>query len=59
MRSHRGLSSVVGAVFLIAIIISSLTYISYSLETMGTFSEALITGEQRIRDKQGEAYEIT
>jgi len=59
MRSHRGLSSVVGAVFLIAIIVSSLTYISYSLETMGSFSEALITGEERMRDKQGEAYQIT
>ena len=58
MKSHRGLTSVVGAVFLIAIIVSSLTYISYSLETMGTFSEALITGEDRIKNKQLESFDV-
>jgi len=37
MKSHRGLASVVGAVFLIAIVIGSLSYITYSLELMGSF----------------------
>ena len=59
MKSHRGLSSVIGAVFLIAIVIGALSYITYSLEIMGNFSEALITEESRLSDKQAEAYEIT
>ena len=59
MKSHRGLSSVVGAVFLIAIVIGALSYISYSIDIMGNFSEALITEESRIKDKQREAFEVT
>ena len=58
MRSHRGLSSVIGAVFLIIVVIGALSYITYSLEIMGNFSESLITEESRLRDKQGEAFEI-
>ena len=58
MKSHRGLASVVGAVFLIAIVIGGLSYVSYSLETMGNFSEALITEESRQKDKQDEAFEV-
>jgi len=59
MKSHRGLSSVIGAVFLIAIVIGSLSYITYSLEVMGNFSEAIITEESRLKDKQKEAFVIT
>ena len=59
MNSHRGLSSIIGAVFLIAILIGALSYISYSLEIMGNFSESLITEESRMKDKQNEAFEIT
>jgi len=59
MKSHRGLASVVGAVFLIAIVIGALSYISYSLEIMGSFSEALITEESRLKEKQSEAFQIT
>jgi len=59
MKSHRGLSSVVGAVFLIAIVIGALSYITYSLETMGNFSESLIAEESRLKDKQRESFEVT
>ncbi len=59
MRSHRGLSSVIGAVFLIAIVISSLSYITYSFGIMGNFSENLIAEESRLKDKQREAFEVT
>ena len=45
MKSHRGLSSVVGAVFLIAIVLGALSYLTYSLEIMGNFSESLIAEE--------------
>jgi len=59
MNSHRGLASVVGAVFLIAIVIGALSYITYSIGIMGNFSEALITEESRLKDKQSEAFQIT
>ncbi len=59
MKSHRGLASVIGAVFLIAIVIGALSYITYSLEIMGNFSESLITEESRLKDKQRESFDIT
>ena len=59
MKSHRGLASVIGAVFLIAIVMSALSYITYSIEIMGNFSESLITEESRLKDKQREVYAIT
>ena len=59
MKSHRGLSSVVGAVFLIAIVLGALSYLTYSLEIMGNFSESLIAEESRLKEKQREAFEVT
>jgi len=59
MKSHRALSSVIGAVFLIAILVGALSYISYSFELMGNFSEVLITEDSRLKEKQNEAFEIT
>ena len=59
MKSHRGLSSAVGAVFLVAIVIGSLAYISSSLEIMGNFSEQLIAEESRLKDKHNEAFDIS
>jgi len=59
MTHHRGLSAVVGTVFLIAIVIGAMSYISYSLDVMGNFSESLISEESRQRDKQDEAFEIS
>lgn len=58
MTSHRGLSAVVGTVFLVAVVIGSLSYVSYSLEIMGNFSESLIVEESRQQAKQSEAFEI-
>jgi len=59
MKSHRGISAVVGTVFLIAVVVGSLSYVSYSLELMGNFSESLIVEENRQKDKQAEAFEIS
>jgi len=39
MKSHRGIATIVATVFLVAIVVGALTYISYSLETMANFSE--------------------
>lgn len=59
MTSHRGLSAVVGTVFLIAVVMGALSYISYSLNIMGNFSESMIVSESREKDKQSEAFEIS
>ena len=58
MSSHRGLSAVVGTVFLVAVVIGALSYVSYSLDVMGNFSESLIVEESRQRDKQAESFTI-
>jgi len=59
MKSHRGLSAVVGTVFLIAVVVGALSYVSYSLDMMGNFSQSLIVEESRQKDKQLEAFEIS
>ena len=59
MRKHRGLSAVIGTVFLVAVVVSSLSYVTYSMNTLGNFSESLITEEKRQKDKQNEEFEIT
>jgi hypothetical protein len=59
MSSHRGLSAVVGTVFLVAVVIGALSYVSYSMDVLGNFSESLIAEESRQKDKQGEAFEIS
>lgn len=58
MRKHRGLSAVIGTVFLAAVVVSSLSYVTYSMNTLGNFSESLITEEKRQKDKQSEEFEI-
>ncbi len=59
MNSHRGLSAIVGTVFLVAIVIGALSYVTYSMNILSDFSESLITEEKRQNDKQSEALEIT
>ena len=59
MKSHRGLSAVVGTVFLVAVVIGALSYVSYSLDTIGNFSQSMIVEESRQKDKQSESFEIS
>jgi len=58
MKSHRGIATIVATVFLVAIVVGALTYISYSLKTMANFSEQLVANESRQRNIQNEEYEI-
>ena len=58
MKSHRGLSAVIGTVFLIAVVVGALSYITYSIDVMGNFSEQLIAEESRQRDIQDEEFEL-
>jgi hypothetical protein len=59
MKTRRGLSTVVGAVFLVAAVVSSLSYVSYSLNAMGDFSKTLIVEQALQRDKLRESFEVT
>jgi len=59
MKKHRGLSAVIGAVFLVAVLIGALSYVTYTMNVLGNFSESLITEEKRQKDKQGEQFEIS
>ncbi|NJK77877.1 MAG: hypothetical protein HC944_02695 [Nanoarchaeota archaeon] len=59
MTSHRGLSAIVGTVFLVAIVIGALSYVTYSMNILGNFSESLIVEEKRQADKQSEKFDIT
>ena len=56
MRKHRGLSAVVGTVFLVAVVIGALSYVTYSMNILGNFSESLITEEKRQKNKQNETF---
>ena len=58
MRKHRGLSAIVGTIFLVAVMVSALSYVSYSMNVLGNFSESLITEEKKQKDKQGEEIQI-
>jgi hypothetical protein len=59
MRSHKGLSTVVGAVFLVAAVVSSLSYVSYSMNSMGDFSRILITEQALQTEKLKESFEVS
>ena len=59
MKTHRGLSAVIGTVFLIAIVVGALSYVTYSLDLLGNFSEQLISEESRIKNVQNEAFQLT
>ena len=59
MKSHRGIAAIVGIVFLVAVVVVALGYITYSLETMANFSETLIAEESRQKNIQDEEFQIT
>ncbi len=59
MRKHRGLSTAVGTVFLVAVVIGALSYVTYSMNVLGNFSEYLITEEKRQKDQKTESFEIS
>lgn len=59
MRKHRGLSAIVGTVFLVAVVIGALSYVTYSMNVLGNFSESLIAEEKRQKDQKTESFEIS
>jgi len=59
MKSHRGLSSAVGAVFLIIVLTTGMTYVATSINTIGDFSEQVIVQDTQRMEKEKESFEIT
>ena len=58
MRTRRAISAVVGTVFLVAVVMGTLSYVSYTLDVMGNFSEQMAVEEVRQLAKQEESYQI-
>ena len=58
MKTRRAISAVVGTVFLVAVVMGTLSYVSYSLDVIGNFSEQMAVEEVRQLAKQEEAYQI-
>jgi len=56
---RRALSTVIGMVFFAAIMITALSYVTYSMDVMGNFSEQIITDEKRQNAKSEEKFEIS
>jgi hypothetical protein len=48
----------VGTVFLIAVVVGALTYVTFSLETMANFSEQLVAEESRQKNIQDEKFDL-
>jgi len=56
---HRGISSVVGAVFLVIVLTTGMTYVATSINTIGDFTEQIIVQYTIRTEKEKEAFEIT
>ncbi|HXX06362.1 MAG TPA: hypothetical protein VEJ68_06045 [Candidatus Bathyarchaeia archaeon] len=58
-KNRRGLSSIVGGVFFLIIMVTGASYILYSMNQLDTFSQAIISKNQQDRDKVQENFQIT
>lgn len=58
-KHKRGLSSIIGGVFFIIIMVTGASYILYSMNQLDTFSQAIIAKNQQDRNKQQENFQIT
>ena len=59
MRSRRGLSTVVGAVFAVIAITSTVAYVSFSMNTLNQYNNAVITKNQILTNTNQEKLQIT
>jgi len=58
MKSRRGISSVVGMVFAIIALSTTLTYITYSMNTLESFNQAIITKSSENLNQLEEEFDI-
>lgn len=58
MTKHRGLSTLVGAVFFIIAASSTVAYVSYSMDVIDDFSQSVIIKESIDESRNSESFEI-
>ena len=59
MRSRRGLSSVVGMVFVMIALATTVGYVTHSLDVLEKFSQSLLVRNQQIADLGKENFEVS
>jgi len=59
MRSRRALSTVVGAVFAIIALTSTVTYVSYSMGILDNYNQSVLTKNQQLSDVNKEKFQIS
>jgi len=59
MRKRRGLSTVVGVVFFVIAITTTITYVSYSMNSISDFSQSVIVLQSENTNRGNEQIEIT
>jgi len=59
MRVRRGLSTVVGAVFAIIALTSTVTYVSYSMGILDNYNQSVLTKNQQLTDVDKEKFQIS
>src|SRR6185312_16078501 len=59
MKSRRALSTVVGAVFAIIALTSTVTYVSYSMGILDNYKQSVLTKNQQLSDVNKEKFQIS
>ena len=59
MRTRRALSTVVGVVFAIIALTTTITYISYSMNLLGSYDQTVLTKNQQLLNAGNEKFQIS
>ncbi len=59
MRTRRGLSTVIGAVFAIIALTSTVTYVSYSMGILNNYNNSVLVKNQQLSDINKESFKIS
>ena len=58
MKNRKGLSSVVGVVFVIIALLSTVSYITYSMNLLDKFNESVLVTTQENLDRTNEIFKV-
>ena len=59
MKSRRGISSVVGAVFAIIALGTTVGYITYSMTTLDNYNQTVLAKNQQLTDIANEKFQLS
>ncbi len=59
MRTRKGLSTVVGTVFAIIALTTTITYVSYSMGILDNYNQSVLTKNQQLSDVNKEKFQIS